>query len=387
LLARETDSHTWFDAILSFLPEHDWPVLVTQAVEILTHQPKNRAAESVLEEATTQCPAGLHPHLDAIFTHRFLATTYYSTWPWRDSGSLHRKFLLHAIQSRTTRREDITRAWEALLETRTDENIALALEWAEPVFVATGGDRSHFERWLNAYVHEMGLTREEDGIRSLYGETTWHLAFPEGYSGKRRFWDLYHPTWDALTDLTEPLAFGGTAGRKCGFCGGELHRMLTLDPVPDGIGVTSVKRLSLEVCLSCLGWEEHTMFFEHSRKGDPSPLRERPGSQYTPQFPVGPLQPTNVRLGRAGRRWHWQSWAGSNSRQNLHRVGGPGVWVQSASYPTCPGCDRGMLLLMQLDSNLPMEGVRREWLWGSGGMGYGHWCDRCRISAWHWQCT
>ena len=57
--------------------------------------------------------------------------------------------------------------------------------------------------------------------------------------------------------------------------------------------------------------------------------------------PIGSAASSAV-IGRAGRRWHWQSWAGSNSRQNLHRVGGPGVWVQSADHPPCPGCDRAM---------------------------------------------
>ncbi len=106
-----------------------------------------------------------------------------------------------------------------------------------------------------------------------------------------------------------------------------------------------------------------------------------------PQFPTGPFQESSVCLGRAGPRWAWQSW-GSGAHPNLHRVGGPPSWVQSADYPECPECGKLMAFLMQLDSHLPLaEENDREWLWGSGGVGYGFWCDSCRVSGWKWQCT
>jgi hypothetical protein len=43
--------------------------------------------------------------------------------------------------------------------------------------------------------------------------------------------------------------------------------------------------------------------------------------------------------------------------------------------------------LLQLDSGLPIADEREHrWAWG-GGLGYGFWCDGCRVSAWRWQCT
>src|SRR5439155_9280484 len=105
-----------------------------------------------------------------------------------------------------------------------------------------------------------------------------------------------------------------------------------------------------------------------------------------PGFEWGPLKPAQVCLGRAGPRWAWQSW-GSGAGANLHRVGGPPSWVQSAGYPDCRECGSKMAFLLQLDSNLPLAEEDRDWLWGSGGMGYGFWCDGCRVSAWLWQCT
>jgi hypothetical protein len=45
-----------------------------------------------------------------------------------------------------------------------------------------------------------------------------------------------------------------------------------------------------------------------------------------------------------------------------------------------------MPFLMQLDLDLPTQ-EGGEWLCGSGGIDYGFWCDRCKFSAFHWQCT
>jgi hypothetical protein len=42
--------------------------------------------------------------------------------------------------------------------------------------------------------------------------------------------------------------------------------------------------------------------------------------------------------------------------------------------------------LLQLDSDLPTADGG-EWLWGSGGIAYGFWCDPCGVSSFLWQCT
>jgi hypothetical protein len=102
--------------------------------------------------------------------------------------------------------------------------------------------------------------------------------------------------------------------------------------------------------------------------------------------PAGPLGEAEVRPVETPRRWRWQDWALSNGRENLNRVGGEPCWVQSAEYFDCPTCGSLMSFLMQLDSDLPTEDGG-EWLWGSGGIGYGFWCDRCKVSAFLWQCT
>ena len=194
-----------------------------------------------------------------------------------------------------------------------------------------------------------------------------------------------HPTWQGGAAALRLMAFGGESKEKCSDCGRPIHHLLTLNPIPDGVNVTGLRKLSLSVCLSCLGWESEELFYQHDDEGRPHCFRDGPPG-ITPQFPAGPLRATKVRLADQGARWFLQSWGGSNGRQNLHRVGGPPCWIQSASYLKCPQCGRRMSFLLQLDSDLP-KADGGEWLWGSGGIAYGCWCDDCRISGWLWQCT
>jgi hypothetical protein len=280
-------------------------------------------------------------------------------------------------------------AWSLLLATRDEEVIRVALAHGPDLHrraTSLGADNT-YERWLHAYLHDEGLAREQGAVRFLHGESPRCLRFPDGYLAAERsvFHGRFHPTWHDLSDLSPAMRFGGEGASKCGSCKQKLHHLITLDPVPADLGV-SLPRLTLGACLSCLGWEPGGchLYYDHGPRGQPRCRRK--GAAITPRFPAGPLRETEVRLGRPHPRWTWMGW-GSGIERNLHRVGGPPSWVQSGDYPECPRCDRAMAFLMQLDSNLPTADDGREWLWGSGGMGYGFWCDRCLVSGWFWQCT
>jgi hypothetical protein len=181
------------------------------------------------------------------------------------------------------------------------------------------------------------------------------------------------------------LPFGGNSENPCLLCGETLHRLLVLDPVPPRLGVTELRRIELATCLSCLGWEQQPLFYQHDNDGCPANIGYD-GSTREPQFPVGPLKEAEAMLAETPRRWFWQDWGLSNSRENLNRIGGEPCWVQDAEFPNCPRCKRLMNYLMQLDSDLPTADGD-EWLWGSGGIGYGFWCDHCKVSGFLWQCT
>jgi hypothetical protein len=216
-----------------------------------------------------------------------------------------------------------------------------------------------------------------------------HLRFPSRYirEDPRFPWLDIHPTWHFAEPAVISARFGGEiVSARCNRCRSGLHHLITLDPVPPDLGITSVPHLSLCTCLSCVGWEEDARigYYQHDAAGDPNDITSSSPGQ--PQFPVGPMVETTVDLIETPPRWRWQDWAMSNSRQNLHRVGGHPCWVQTPDFPTCPRCNQLMPFLMQLDGDQKTVDAGHH-QWGSGGLAYVHWCDGCRVSATFWQCT
>jgi hypothetical protein len=384
VMRRFPKGGTFLDGTLSFLPQEGWPELVRVALDALERPgKKNEAAESVIEYASLQCPTALHPHRDRIFRIRPNARCYYECYPWRESGEAHLDCLRTVIEDTTSTEQDRTRAWRALCETRHPKAIEFALSCADRV---APPDWS-LEEWVQAHLHLVGLHRESASVRRTCPESLYHLQFPEAFfdpQSRPPWLARIHPTW-RLPESAQAVPFGGHSAGRCSLCGGTLHRLLVLDPVPAGLGITRLTRLELAICLSCLGWERQPLFYRHGDDGSPVNVGYD-GPAVSPQFPVGPLRESEVGLARTPRRWFWQDSGCSNSRENLNRVGGEPCWVQDAKYPRCPSCDKAMDYLLQLDSDLPTADGG-EWLWGSGGTAYGFWCNECRVSGVFWQCT
>ncbi|MBT9587318.1 hypothetical protein IV102_28510 [bacterium] len=64
-------------------------------------------------------------------------------------------------------------------------------------------------------------------------------------------------------------------------------------------------------------------------------------------------------------------------------------WASNPYELTCRlldgPADRVVTLVdMVLEQSVEPAG---EFLWGSGGIGYGQWCDTCKVSGYFWQCT
>jgi hypothetical protein len=172
---------------------------------------------------------------------------------------------------------------------------------------------------------------------------------------------------------------------NCSLCGNQLHSLLALNLIPTELGISGLQRLEIATCLSCLGWKIQPLFYAHEIDGSVTSIGYD-GPQVTPQFPVGPLLECEIGMVQTPNRWLMQSWGSSNSRENLNRIGGEPSWIQDSEFPHCPMCSRLMPFLFQLDSDLTAaEGG--EWLWGSGGIVYGFWCDDCKVSGVLWQCT
>jgi hypothetical protein len=393
---------TFLDAALAFLPEAHWSALVAEAVAHLQRNPKNEAAQSVVSYASLQCVGVLHPFLSDLFVLDDLSTAYYAPYPWRESGRHHLAFLeqqLRVMDGTSSAPDEPARGYRApaytdrreralccLLETRQPEAIEIACSAAAEL-----GHTPEEIGWrLHAVDHEYD---EERRLRGLVPPVVRHLQFDKDYVERPGYlgeWPF--PTWEAPPLAQERrFRFGGVLAQSaCALCGGSLHHLLTLDPLPQDLGMTNLPRLVLATCLSCLGWEEEVLFFVHDApQGTPTSWNLGAAgaeSRRTPQFPSPPLEETRVALVETPRRWRWQDWGLSNGREDLFRVGGHPCWIQNAAYPACPKCQRTMPFLLQLDSDLRLEGGD-SWLWGSGGIAYLFWCDTCRVSASLWQCT
>ncbi len=380
---------TFLDAAISFLPQDDWPKLVQAALEFLKQDSENEAAATIISYASLQNPSALHAHLDVIFALKPNEDSYYWAYPWRGSGSLHLPFLKQRLAEAQSA-DDKLPAFEAMLQTRDPEAVAFAMQHAQETMPADSFLNEN--EWRTSWLHGVGLQQVDTGFAPLCSPALYHVIFPEDYFGEDAgpAWLVeQHPTWRLPASDQKPsdqtAEFGGSTSSSCRRCRGTLHRLLKLTSIPAGIHVSGLSELDLVVCLSCLGWEEQPLFYQHYETR-PVTHEFASGETGEPQFPAGPLKQSTVTLAATPDRWYWQDWALSNSRENLNRVGGEPCWIQDAEYPQCPSCENTMHFLMQLDSDLPTADAG-EWLWGSGGIGYVFWCDTCKVSGHLWQCT
>ena len=355
-LASKAPEGTYFDLTLGHVPEPGFAPLVSSALAQLEAGESTGLAESVITYAGLQSPQSLHPHLERVFRLHVNGGAYYSNYSWRESWPHSRAHLLGVLDSKALPVER-RKAWECLLECRTPESMQQAVQRAPSMAL---------QQTLESCLHEVGFSLQ---LAPLYSATVSHVVFDSNYfRDDRPPWidRNLHPTWRLQADDAQ-LRFGGAAESECGLCHGNLHHLLTL-PQQD---------VSLATCISCMGWEKEVLFYQHGVDGRAASLDH---GDVTPQFPATALVETTVRLAPTPPRWRWQEWSLANSRENLFRVGGYPCWIQSSSFPSCPGCTKNMPLLMQLDSDLPSENDEQI-LWGSGGICYVFWCAGCRISA------
>lgn len=421
-MERVPEGSVLLDAAYSLLPEGDWPLVIEAAVGRLRADTDHEAAASAIAYASLQCPQLLTPYVSELFRLQPNANAYYSHWYCRGAGEEQIAEWTELAQRMDAGDPELEYTVWALLKTRQEHAIGTALTCLERMQAAhkASGRRYEPDEWLAT----VGYCRREGKLSKLYADTAYHLAWPmEAWRSDLPVWlaKENHPTWyvdssaavgscaalaDAGGSRAKAVSLSGAEGREervglaesvhhapsgghgetlCPICGGRIYRLFTLDPVPEGLPITGVPRLTLSVCLTCLGWEEAELFYRHDEQGEPHPCPTE-AEPHEPQFPTPPLLETSVKLMPAPARWLTQDWALSNGRENLCRVGGMPSWIQDAQYASCPECHETMVFIAQLDSNLPLADGE-EWLWGSGGIGYIFWCDHCKVSGHLWQCT
>ncbi|MDG0872578.1 hypothetical protein L5D93_08740 [Paenibacillus thiaminolyticus] len=420
-MERVPEGSVLLDAAYSLLPAGDWPIVIEAAIGCLRAGREQEAAASAIAYASLQCPQLILPYIRELFRLRPNANAYYSHWYCRGAGEEHIAEWTELAQRTDAGEPELEYTVWALLETRHEHAIEAAVDCLERLQAVHQGTGRRYE--ADEWLATIGYCRREGKLSKLYADTAYHLAWPvEAWPSDVPVWlaKENHPTWyagspaaagssaavkeagesqatacltgdgigeesDCWTESVRPVSSGGHSEAACPICGGRIHRLFTLDPIPAGLPVTGMPRLTLSVCLTCLGWEEGELFYRHDEQGEPHPCPTE-AEPHEPQFPTPALLETRVKLIPAPVRWRTQDWALSNGRENLCRVGGMPTWIQDAQYPSCPECRETMAFIAQLDSDLPLADGG-EWLWGSGGIGYLFWCDRCKVSGHLWQCT
>ncbi len=381
---------TYLDAAFSFLSEENFREVISFTLENIKANGLTHANESAIEYASIQLPQILNPHLGYLSTVKSNQSADFSAWPWRNADSMEIKRLESILKDDSQSTDEKKYAWEALIATSNTEALEVASQ-----YIANIKDREESDRdFFNMYSMAEGFEWEGKEFNKLYNDETYHLCFPKVYfENLEDSWiaDVYddHPTWyqckQSESNSQIEVEFGGAVESKCGVCGEKLHGLVSLETIPENLGVSGLGKFSLVTCLSCLSWEEYTLSFQHESNGSVESLDIK-DNKVEPEFPAVPLVKIKLSIKQLNKRWLFQSWGSSNSRENLNRIGGQPSWIQDAEYESCPKCDKTMKFLVQLDSELPTED-HDEWLWGSGGILYVLWCDDCKISTTLLQCT
>ncbi|MFO0555672.1 MAG: hypothetical protein U0271_45265 [Polyangiaceae bacterium] len=222
---------------------------------------------------------------------------------------------------------------------------------------------------------DFGLGPGRLGLRRLWPLAGYHIVFPSGYLAPRRREDIAH------TESAVEVAFGGVARVPIldSTDSLELAHVLTLDPVPAGLGV-SLRRLQLVIDLEKAEEDGSPQYFRHDEDGSPN-VRDDEAT------PMPPFKPARVRLEPMHEADSVETHGEARGRgANLSRLGGFPIFVQSPVFPKCV-CELPMSHLVSLASGIPTEdGEARDWGNGSG-VANGFWCDPCRRSAWTWSCS
>lgn len=366
-------SVTFLDAAISYVPEKNLLKLAQLANEALLKNQKNEIAQSVVAYLALQSVECLQEFLPSHSTKPPNWDAYYADWPWRGAADEEIERQMATVSCSKSRKERI-RALNRIFQRRNPADIKAVLARLQS---------SETTEECLRYLEEVGLDGPE---RKLYSEAVFHIGFPKDFlaSEEKPIWLKRdnHPSW-CLVPSAGTHRFGGLAEGNCAICGDPLHNLLTLDPVPNGLGPAPSRRLQLATCISCLGWSASPIFFRHDDSGKPIPLNQE---HAVPEFPRAPLEEMRVTLCPTPNRWKWQDWALANGRENLNRLGGHPTWIQGAEYPKCIVCDQLMPFLLQVDSDFSLADGG-ELLWGSGGICYLFWCPNCSVSASLWQCT
>lgn len=332
----------------------------------------------LINEAFENFPDLFKNHGEFIFIHDLNLFAEEDVEFWEKYGTDYLVFFRNYLSENQTPL-NVKRAIVKMLRTGSDEMKALAAATISKNFT----DAEEL-KWLNKhFLQEVGLEWSNSSFRELYSKKPLHMIFPKNY-----FLDDKDDNFTkAIAPLPHIYKWGGwrtiqkSSGKKL-----QLQHLLTLDPIPEHLGITSVKKLQLVVDLKIIHEEGIDNYYHHNANGEIVIPEESSWLYDGPDEYVSDAKAfvaCDVQLSDQGEEFRLQGW---DNEKNINRVGGLPFFVQDEHYPECCDCKRTMPLIIQLDSDLILEDGTKNW-WGSGGIAYIYWCDQCRVSSMCWFCT
>ena len=218
---------------------------------------------------------------------------------------------------------------------------------------------------------------------------SYHIIFKGDYLDKM-FIDKNHPTCILKSQNETEYLFGGSLNDPNDRF---LNHLITLDPIPNGLGITTVNKLIIAVDFELLFNSllcDKNLFYQHNENGYPILLTK--DIIVSNEYNKKPIIATTIKLGLTPIEWVNQKWGDGNN----NKIGGNPTWVQEPEYLTCPCCGNKMIFIMHLNSDLPvgepkiLESGRiykDTIMFGSGGICYVYWCDKDKITGFSWQST
>jgi hypothetical protein len=270
----------------------------------------NKAADAVIAYISVHRPGALTAYLRALWDISRNQRSCYASWPWRAAGDAEVTRLLEVAGDASG--PDAGFAVRCLLQTRRPEVLAR---------LPAGDD----------HLAMVGFGRDGDGgLRRLHASAVWHLAFPQGILdgwASRNPLRRRQPTWPVRTGSGQQHLTSGFLDRACPKCRQRLHRLLRLDPVPAGIGITSRGQVEFAWCPCCHEFTD-VGYARHAPDGHPSRLPSAAAATLTAS-----RNPSRTGLSRKPRSSSSGSMSGGGSRTGRCQMTGRTCTAWAASQP------------------------------------------------------
>ena len=216
-------------------------------------------------------------------------------------------------------------------------------------------------------------------IKSVY-----EIHFPCTYQDvEERFERMKYCNCEGA-EIQETHNFGGTISgqEKNG-----INRIITMDPIPKDLGITSVKKITIGFNFDKAFWIpiniDKPYYIKHNSEGEPEQELTNIPKEDIEHYKENPLRRCNVLLKKTPDKYIHHS-----DSKNEWRIGGMPNWWQEPENVCCINCKESMKFVIQLPSGDLKDTEGEGVYYGSdGGTTYGFWCDKDRIMAYIWQDT